>query len=152
MQVYIHTHDNQIHHRVFSHNDPIQLVRDTVSCQTPSVLLYNNTVLVPTMPFGFYNIQNGSHIFIIPKINTQPAEPRRQPQFSPKAIEDIKREAERIKDVMYSKIDNTPQYFGKIVKRFNGIKRTEKLEEQKVSLVVPSQLSKPSDCALPKFW
>ncbi|EAY14653.1 hypothetical protein TVAG_460700 [Trichomonas vaginalis G3] len=150
MQVWIHTCDNKIYRHTFSHNDSVQSVQDIANMTCQSLILYNNTILVPSMPLGYYKISNGSHIYIVPQW-TQKVVPK-PVKFSPAQVDDIKREAERIKDMMYSKIDSTPKYFSKIVKRFNGIKREENLNVEQQTLSIPSKLVSPSSTALPKFW
>lgn len=146
MELFIHTFDNKIHSCTFSHTDKVLAVQKKFNPHLESLILYRNSILIPNMTLNDYKITSGDHIYIIPRNSSSRYKADNPSNYS------VKVEVEKIKDMMYAKIDSTPQYFNKIVKRFKRIAEKDEFNDDLTTFVIPSKPSIPSISPLPSFW
>ena len=155
MDLYLHTEDNQILHQRFSAGDTIKTVEMRINPKVPIVILHNNQILVSQFSLKFYKINNGDHLFAFHQ-NIFPYHLQTRAQFfEQKFDQENKLESVRLKDIVYNKIDSTPQYYCKIVKRFNAIVDQEnniKYKPSNLPSYIPVKPHNISNAPLPKFW
>ncbi|EAY19142.1 hypothetical protein TVAG_190370 [Trichomonas vaginalis G3] len=149
MELFIHTFDNKIHSCKFSNTDTIRTVQQRFNPSLETLILYRNSILVPNLTLFDYKITSGDHIYIIPQTSSVQQKSLVLESNLPAGP---KFEIERMKDQMYFKLDSSPQYYIKIVKRFNRMVEREFTRQDTQTPIIPSIPNKPSVAPLPAFW
>ena len=159
MELYLHTEDNQILTIGFSEEDTVKVLQKKLKPKSSSFALFcNNTVLQPAFTLSFYNITNGDHIYVIPTrrrstktlILQQLEKTQKQ---SDNRMLGMKKESERLKDLMLKKVEGTSQYYRHVIERFKRFTEREYAKELPPQPpVVVEQLDAPAHEELPIFW
>ena len=154
MDIFVHTEDNQILQQRFSAEDTVLSVEKSLNSNKPIILLHKNKILIPQFSLSFYHINNGDHLYALNQPPNLSMQTIRNQLFEQKIINEAQKEAVRLKDLIYNKIDSTPQYYCRIVKRFNAIIQQEEQNQpiKRTPTFIPNRPSSISSTALPKFW
>lgn len=158
MELFIHTEDHQVIILPFSQDDTLQMIEEKLRRPTPIEFCCNNTILAKTISLSNYQITNGTHIYAV-STNKVHSHQHLINQFkllkhlSNKRITSLKMESEKLKDVLFMKVEGTCKYYRKVVKRYNNISKPKEEIEQTDEFIEPTkEITEPSAVPLPAFW
>lgn len=158
MELYIHTEDNQIISLPFSQEDTLQMIEERLKKPTPLEFCCDNRILAKTISLSTYQISNGAHIYAVSRTRLcrhqyliQQFE--MQKMASDKRVNSIKLESERLKDVLFKKVEGTSRYYRKVLKRYHNISKPKQIYDfEDTPLFEPDAPKHISSAPLPRFW
>lgn len=159
MEVFVHTEDNQILTMEFTQEDTVNSLEEKLKKRSePIAFCYNSKILMKGFSLSFYKINSGDHIYVVstkrrPVKKTLDKQLHRYQEESKRRVESVKNESDRIKDVIFKKVEGTSSYFRKVVRKYNKMVGDRENKEIVVEeTLIPERADTPSASPLPQLW
>lgn len=144
--VLVHTANKGVQTFEVDENEHVKVIEERLKSNVPLILYYNNMLLMKNFSFKFYEITNGDHIY------TSESQSLQAYSYIGKQVQSLRNEAERLKDILFQKIEGSSTYSRKLMNRFNQFLSHQEKNFDDPPTKAPKESSEPNVEALPSLW
>ena len=144
--LFVHDNVDHIQKVVVRSSETVESLGKIANTQGKFLCFFNGSLLLGSFSFKYYNLTNGDHIY------TSESQSLQAYSYIGKQVQSLRNEAERLKDILFQKIEGSSTYSRKLMNRFNQFLSHQEKNFDDPPTKAPKESREPNVEALPSLW